>query len=173
MVRDLYQHDTMKEAVVEDAYNEHEFREDQERLEREEREEKERIASLSLILGLSIEQANTLEQIGGKNTMYSVMWAYKSATRRDESGVTHLETEGLKDTIIHILNQKNFGDVHIKRAIQENGMQVPAVRSDNGPALRMVLETAVAAVDLDKELNGNLFENTRRVIALQETIPKT
>lgn len=172
MVRDLYQHDTMKDAVLEDAYSEHEFREDQERLEQEEREEKERIASLSLILGLNIEQANTLEQHGGKNAMYSVMWAYKSAARRDENGATHLETEGLKDSILHILGQKNYGDVHVKRALQENGMQVPTVRSDNGPALRMVLETAVAAVNIDKELNGELFKNAERVIALQDTIPK-
>ena len=172
MVRDLYQHDTMRDAVLEDAYNEHEFRLDQERLDQEEREEKERIASLSLLLGVNVEQANRLEQQGGKNTMYSVMWAYRAAARTDEHGHVQIEADGLKADIQHILSQKNFGDVHIKRALIEQGVEVPAVRSENGPALRMVLETAATAVDIDKEVNGELFRNTGRVIALQDSIPK-
>lgn len=162
MVRDIHDHDTLRAALHSDAIDENEVRDLLAQEEREAIEQRERIASLSLMFGLNTDEATAIEEFASDNAGYAVMWAHMAEQKYSGRG------DELANTLRNILGNDAFGDVEISRQIRSMGLSRPDIMSDNGPALRGVLNGAVLALDYNSKHDGKVFHKIAALDALRK-----
>lgn len=156
LVWDVYRYNVAEEAIAEEAYEENDFRDRIAEEKRQEQEEKERTANLQLLYGLDLKVATAIEQMSGENSGFIVLWTAAEAANFE----SNLEFETFLNKL---LNNKEMGDVHLKRSLREAGISIPEHESDNGPALRSLLSAASLILHTDRSSDGALLTKATRI----------